>query len=264
MPDSVSHAAIVTGSATGIGRAVALALARRGWGVVLNYTSSSEAMAETEALCREAGGDPVVVRGDVADDGVCRSLAAAAGGRWGRLDGVVSNAGTTKFVAPGDLGALDRADFERIFSVNLIACWQLARASADLMRASGGGSIVTMSSLSAMTGAGSSPAYAASKAALNTLTLSLARALAPEIRVNALCPGYVDTRWSRRGIGEERYRAFRARLEDALPLGRMVAAEDVAEAAVWFLTGARAVTGQTLVVDSGEHLAGGLEVTRPS
>ena len=165
---------------------------------------------------------------------------------------------------PGDLEGLDRADFERIFSVNLVACWQLARASADLMRRSGGGSIVTMSSLSAFTGAGSSAAYSSSKAALNTLTLSLARALAPDIRVNSLCPGYVDTRWARRGIGDERYETFKMRLAEKLPLKRMVVADDVAEAAIWFLTAAGAITGQTLVVDAGEHLAGGLEVTTVS
>ena len=264
MSEKITHAAIVTGSATGIGRAIALGLSRLGWGVVLNYTTSAEAMAETEALCRESGGDPVVVRGDVAEDTVCRELVRVAAAEWDRLDGLVSNAGVTKFVVPGDLEGLDRADFERIFSVNLVACWQLVRASADLMRRSGGGSIVTMSSLSAFTGAGSSAAYSSSKAALNTLTLSLARALAPEIRVNALCPGYVDTRWSRRGIGDEHYETFRMRLAEKLPLKRMVVADDVAEAAIWFLTAAGAITGQTLVVDAGEHLAGGLEVTTDS
>ena len=256
--------AIVTGSATGIGRAIALALAARGWGLVLNYTTSEREMADTETACREAGGDPLVVRGDVADDALCRELAEAAARRWNRLDGLVSNAGVTKFVRADDLDGLDHSDFERIMRVNMVACWQLARASAGLMRESGSGSIVAISSLSAFTGAGSSAAYAASKAALNTLTLSLARVLAPEIRVNALCPGYVDTRWSRRRIGEEDYAAFSERLSAALPLRKMVTAEDVADAAIWLLTAARAVTGQAIVVDAGEHLLTGPNVMSAS
>ncbi len=252
--------AIVSGSATGIGRAIALGLSVRGWGVVLNYTTSEGEMADTLEACREAGGDPVVVRGDVAEDAVCRELVQTAAGRWNRLDGLVSNAGVTRFVEADDLDALDHDDFERILRVNLVACWQLARASADLMRASGSGSIVAMSSLSAFTGAGSSAAYAASKAALNTLTLSLARVLAPQIRVNALCPGYVDTRWSRRSLGDERYGAFRDRLNATLPLKAMVSADDVADAAIWLLVAARAVTGQAIIVDAGEHLLTGPNV----
>jgi len=262
MSDIDRRAAIVTGSATGIGRAIALHLARLGWGVVLNYTRSTDEMAETERLCREAGGDPVVVQGDVSDDAVCRAFTETAEKRWGRLDGLVSNAGVTKFVAPGAMDDLNREDFERIFGVNLVGCWQASRAAAPLMKRSGGGSIVTMSSLSAFTGAGSSAAYAASKAALNTLTLSLARALAPEIRVNAVCPGYVDTRWGRRGIGEDGYATFTTALTEQLPLKHMVVADDVAETVLWFLTGGTAITGQTLVVDAGEHLAGGISISK--
>ena len=264
MAAAVRKSAIVTGSATGIGRAVALRLARLGWGVALNYTRSADEMDETERLCREAGGDPVVVRGDVSEDTACRALAAAAEDRWGRLDGLVSNAGVTKFVAPGDLESLAKEDFERILGVNLVGCWQAARAAAPSMKRTGRGSIVAVSSLAAFTGAGSSAAYAASKAALNTLTLSLARMLAPEIRVNAVCPGYTDTRWGRRGLGDSRYEAFAAALTDRLPLGRMVSADDVAETVLWFLTGGAAVTGQTLAVDAGEHLMGGISIAKPA
>ncbi len=258
----VERAAVVTGSATGIGAATAIALAHLGWGVVLNYTRSTDEVRATEAACHEAGGDAVVVQGDVAQDATCRALAAAAQERWGRLDGLVSNAGITKFVAPGDMESLNREDFERIFGVNLIGCWQAVRAAAPLMRASGGGSVVVMSSLSGFTGAGSSAAYAASKGALVTMTLSLARALAPAIRVNAVCPGYVDTRWGRRGLGDEGYERFTAALTEQLPLRRMVTAEDVAESILWFLTGGRAITGQALVIDAGEHMAGGISIAK--
>lgn len=254
------YVAIVTGSVTGIGRAIALGLAARGWGLVLKYTTSEREMADTEAACHEAGGEPLIVRGDVAEDAVCRDLVRAAAGRWNRLDGLVSNAGVTKFVQADDLDGLDHSDFERILRVHMVACWQLARASADLMRSTGSGSVVAISSLSAFTGAGSSAAYAASKAALNTLVLSLARVLAPQIRVNALCPGYVDTRWSRRRIEEERYAEFKDSLNVTLPLKKMVNADDVADAAIWLLAAARAVTGQAIIVYAGEHLLTGPNV----
>jgi 3-oxoacyl-[acyl-carrier protein] reductase len=261
MAPTIERAALVTGSATGIGAAIARTLSALGWGVVLNYTRSEEDMRETEAACRDLGGDPVVVKGDIADDAVCRKLTQAARERWGRLDGVVNNAGVTKFVPHADMDNLNRADFEHIFGVNVIGTWQVTRAAAPLMKESGGGSVVLMSSLSGFTGAGSSAAYAASKAALNTLTLSLARALAPAIRVNAVCPGYVTTRWGRRGIGDAAYDKFCVALTQQLPLKKMVAPEDVAETVLWFLTGGRTVTGQTLVIDAGEHMAGGISIS---
>jgi 3-oxoacyl-[acyl-carrier protein] reductase len=130
----------------------------------------------------------------------------------------------------------------------------MARAAAPLLTASGAGAIVNISSHSAFTGLGSSMAYAASKGALNTLTLSLARALAPEVRVNAICPGFVDTRWTRGTMDEAAYETFKARVAESAPLKRMTMPEDVAEAALWFIEGGRAITGQFLVVDGGNHL----------
>jgi len=261
MTQDVERAAIVTGSATGIGAAIALALSTLGWGVVLNYTRSEDEVRATEAQCRKLGGDPVIVQGDIADDATCRALTEAARERWGRLDGLVNNAGVTKFVPHADMENLNREDFEHIFGVNVIGTWQVTRAAAALMRESGGGSVVVMSSLSGFTGAGSSAAYAASKAALNSLTLSMARGLAPDIRVNAVCPGYVTTRWGRRGIGDAAYEKFCAALTEQLPLQQMVGAQDVAETVLWFLTGGKTITGQTLVIDGGEHMAGGISIS---
>ena len=254
----MTRAAVVTGSATGIGAAVALALASRGWGVAINYTRSEHEARETVAACRAAGGNAVLCRGDVAVDADCRRIVATALDAFGRVDALVNNAGTTKFVAADDMDALDSADFDRIFAVNVRGAFQMTRAARTALEASGHGAIVNVSSYSGMNGLGSSLAYAASKGALNTLTKGLAHTLAPHVRVNAVCPGYADTRWARVGLQDEAYERFKASLEATLPLGRMPSAVDVAETVLWFLTAGRTVTGQLLVVDSGEHMAGGI------
>ena len=254
----VAKAAIVTGSATGIGAAVARALASFGWGVAINYTRSGREAAETAAACRAAGGEAVLCRADVAADADCRRLVATALEAFGCVDALVNNAGTTKFVAAADMDGLDAADFERIFAVNVLGAFQMTRAARTALEASGDGAIVNISSYSGMNGLGSSLAYAASKGALNTLTKGLAHTLAPRVRVNAVCPGYADTRWARVGLRDEAYERFKAGLEATLPLGCMPSAEDVAETVLWFLTAGRTVTGQLLVVDSGEHMAGGI------
>jgi NAD(P)-dependent dehydrogenase (short-subunit alcohol dehydrogenase family) len=257
----VQTAAIVTGSATGIGSAIAKRLATRGFGVLINYTRSEAEARATADACRAAGGAAVLSRGDVADDEACRRLAATALHEFGRIDVLVNCAGTTKFVPPKDLDSLSKADFERIFGVNVVGAFQMARAAAPALRASGNGSIVNISSYSSMSGLGSSLAYAASKGALNTLTKGLAHTLAPEIRVNAVCPGYVDTRWGRRGLDEAAYAAFKRKFESRVPLRAMPVADDVAEAVLWFAVGGRTVTGQLLVLDAGEHMAGGISIS---
>jgi 3-oxoacyl-[acyl-carrier protein] reductase len=251
----VTRAAIITGGATGIGAAIARALAARGWRVLVNYTKSEAEARATAEACNAAGGEALVARGDVARDADCQALVAQAIEAWGRLDALVNNAGTTKFVPAKNLEALTGDDFERIFAVNLKGAYQMARAAAPSLTASGAGAIVNISSHSAFTGLGSSMAYAASKGALNTLTLSLARALAPEVRVNAVCPGFVDTRWTRGSMDEAAYEAFKARVAESAPLKRMTMPEDVAEAALWLIEGGRAITGQLLVVDGGNHLS---------
>jgi 3-oxoacyl-[acyl-carrier protein] reductase len=250
----VTRAAVITGGATGIGAAIARALAARGWRVLVNYTKSEAEARATAESCAAAGGEALVARGDVSRDADCLALVAQALAAWGRLDALVNNAGITKFVPAKDLESLTGDDFERIFAVNLEGAYQMARAAAPLLTASGAGAIVNISSHSAFTGLGSSMAYAASKGALNTLTLSLARALAPEVRVNAICPGFVDTRWTRGTMDEAAYETFKARVAESAPLKRMTMPEDVAEAALWFIEGGRAITGQFLVVDGGNHL----------
>lgn len=253
---------IVTGSATGVGAATALGLARRGYAIVINYSKSEREAKECEAACQAAGAETLLCRSDVADDGACRSMVDAALGRWGRLDALVNNAGITSFAGSANWDALDARTFQKIFGVNVIGAFQMVRACAPHLKAAGG-SIVNISSIAGALGIGSSVAYIASKGALNSLTLHLARALAPEVRVNAVCPGLITTRWFVDGIGAENYEKLKAQYEQSTPLGRACTAQDVAEAVVWLIEGARTVTGEIILLDSGTHLGRAPAVVRP-
>ena len=249
--------AIVTGAATGIGAAVARRLAGHGWRVAVGYRESAAAARTVAAECERLGGAALAARADVSDDAGCRALADAALGRWGRIDALVNNAGATKFVAAQDLDGLNAVDFERIFAVNLLGAWQMTRAAAPALAASGRGAVVNVSSHSGISGTGSSLAYAASKGALNTLTLGLARTLAPAVRVNAVCPGYVETDWARRALDDDAFDALKERMREVSPLKRVTQADDVAEVVAWLVEGAAAITGQLLVIDGGTHLTVG-------
>ncbi|HYJ17912.1 MAG TPA: SDR family NAD(P)-dependent oxidoreductase [Burkholderiales bacterium] len=245
---------IVTGSATGTGAACAIQLARKGARVVVNYTKSESEAKDTADKCKAAGTEAIVVQGDVALDADCRKLAQAALDKWGRIDGLVNNAGITKFAAHADLDALGAEDFQRLYAVNVIGPYQMIRACTPAMKKQGNASIVNVSSISGVRGIGSSVAYIASKGALNAMTLSLARALGPEIRVNAICPGLIETRWHLSRFSTEDYAKFKANYEKTVPLGKAASADDVAEVAVWLLEGAAQVTGETILVDGGLHL----------
>jgi len=181
-------------------------------------------------------------------------MAEAALDKWGRIDGLVNNAGTTKVAFNhADLAALSAQDFQDIYAVNVIGTYQMIRAVEPAMRKQGQGSIVNVSSIAAVTGTGTSVAYAASKGALNTMTLSLARVLGPQIRVNAVCPGFVETRWLRGALGE-RYEVARARTAANSPLQKTCTPEDISRAILWLLEGADLVTGEFIIVDGGMHL----------
>ncbi len=247
---------IVTGSATGLGSAVAQRLASKGAKVVINYTKSETEAKATAEACEGLGGEAMLCRADVSDDGDCRRMVSATVERFGRVDGLVNNAAQSLIVPHTDLEALSGDDFLRIFSVNVVGPYQMVRAVAPHMKKQGKGAIVNISSVSGMTGSGSSIAYAVSKGALNTMTFSLARALAPEIRVNAVCPGVMQTRWWREGLGEERYETFIEQYARSAPLQTAGTPEAVADPVVWLLEGAEHVTGETLLVDAGTHLGG--------
>ena len=246
--------AVVTGGGTGIGAAVVRLLASRGVRSVINYANSRD---EAEALAAEVGG--VAVRADVAEDADCRQLAAAAVAAFGRVDFLVNNAGRTKFAAHEDLEALSADDFIDVYRLNTIAPFQMVRALAPAMREGGVGAVVNVASVAGMFGNGSSVAYAASKGALVTMTRSLARVLAPAIRVNAVAPGYVGTGWFEKRLGEEGFAALNAKMAAATPMRMAAMAEDVAGPIVALLDPAmRAVTGEVTLIDAGSHLDVGL------
>jgi 3-oxoacyl-[acyl-carrier protein] reductase len=222
--------------------------------VTINYSRSETEARDVAAACKAAGGDAIVVRGDVSSDADCRELAATTLAAWGRIDGLINNAGMTMFVQHADLDGLDAADFQRIFAVNVIGPFQMIRAVAKSMQAQGRGAVVNISSIAGSMGDGSSVAYAASKGALNTMTLSLARALAPAIRVNTVCPGLVDTRWGRDALGDAAFETRQQVYAAGAPLRSVVSADDVADATIWLLESAAKVTGELITVDSGWHL----------
>lgn len=255
-------AVIVTGSATGVGAAAASMLAEKGCHVVINYTRSEKEARETQAECEKLGVETLLVQADVSKDEDCRRLAKETLDRWGRIDGLINNAGTTKFARPRDLEALTAEDFQRIFSVNVVGAFQMTRAVAPAMQKAGQGAIVNISSIAGIYGNGSSIAYSASKAALNNMTLALARSLGPEIRVNAVCPGFIQSRWLRNGLGEKTYEALAEAQKQGTPLKKAGTPEDMAEVAVWLLEGANLVTGETITVDAGLHLMIGVAARR--
>ena len=249
-----SRAAIVTGASSGIGAAVARELARRGVAVLVNYAHNRAAAEAVAAECRALGAPAAIACGDVATDADCRALAAAALAEFGRIDYLVNNAGVSKFVAHAKLDGLDAADFARIFAVNVTGAFQMIRATLPALRAHGQGAVVNVASIAGTCGIGSSVAYAASKAALLNMTVSLARALAPAVRVNAVAPGFVDTPWHAAGMGTERYHKALASVAEGTPLKAVTQPAEVAEPVVWLLTGAQHVTGEALHVDAGLHL----------
>ena len=247
---------VVTGASTGLGRAIAVETAARGARtVVVNYARSSAEAEETGRQVEAHGAQAVLVQGDVASDEDCRRIAAAAE-PFGRIDALFNNAGTTTFAAHGDMEKVSADDFLRLYAVNVVGAFQMIRAARALLEAAPQpGAVVNTASIAGVTGIGSSVPYAASKGALNTMTLSLARALAPRVRVNAVCPGFIDTPWFGKGIGEEGAARVRANAAASTPLKAASQPEDIAAAAVFLASPhSRHVTGETLLVDAGSHL----------
>ncbi|MEM7524540.1 MAG: SDR family oxidoreductase [Pseudomonadota bacterium] len=254
--------ALVTGGGTGLGRSMSLKLAEMGADVVVNYSRSETDAEATTAEIRALGRKAEVVGADVSTTEGCAKLAGAVADlSGGTLDILVNNAGVTKHARDhGDLSALTKDDFLRLYEVNVVGpflCLQaLKPALVAAAEATGRASaVLNTSSIAGVMGIGSSVAYAASKGALNTMTLSLARGLAPSIRVNSVCPGFIGTRWFKDAMDEEAYAAQVAAVEASTPLQAASGPDDVADAALFFVTdAARHVTGELLLVDAGLHL----------
>ena len=253
MSNDVRKVAIVTGSATGVGAAAAIMLAERNCNVVINYTRSKDDAEETAATCRSKGVEAITFQADVSEDDDCRAMVQATIDEWGRIDYLINNAARTKFNPFPQMDGVNKQDFLDIYAVNVVGPYQMIRAVEPHMRKNGG-AIVNDSSIGGVTGIASSIPYAASKAALNLMTKSLAHVLGPEIRINTVVPGMIQTRWLKGGLGDEDYEKMLAVTAEGLPLKKVATAEEVAEVLVWFLFGASVVTGETLIVDSGLHL----------
>ncbi|MGE0796801.1 MAG: SDR family NAD(P)-dependent oxidoreductase [Lautropia sp.] len=257
----MSKVAIVTGSATGLGAACAIELAARGWNIVVNYSKSRHEAEETLAKVQGHGVEAMLVQANISQDADCRRLAAAAVEKWGRIDGLINNAAVTKFQKTGDLEDVTPEDFAHILGTNVTGTYMMTRAVYPTMKKQWEedqerGAVVNISSIAGGTGNGSSIPYSASKGAINTMTLGLARWLAPAVRVNTVCPGVVQGRWLRDGMGETEYENMMERMIETTPLRLAGTAEQSAEAAVFLLTSGTAITGEILFVDAGSHLGG--------
>lgn len=240
--------AIITGGGTGIGRACALAFAAEGARVAVNYSRSREAAEQTAAECAAAGGEGMAIQADVSHPAEIEALVAQTLERWQQVDVLVNNAGTTTFAAYDDLHAMTEAVWDRLLAVNVKAVFFACRAVAPHMKRAGRGSIVNVASIAGLRPVGSSVAYCASKAAALSVTQTLATALAPEIRVNAIAPGFIETRWH-----EGREEAARG-TQAQTPLRRNGTPEDVAQAALFLAASGSFVTGEIIVVDGGRFL----------
>lgn len=244
-------AAIVTGGGTGVGRSTALKLASLGCNVLINYSRSRDEAEATVAEIRALGVQGSAIEADVVDDAACRRMVSTALAEFGRLDILVNNAATTAFIPLDDLEAVGLDDWNRIFNTNVLGVFQCIRAAREALVKAGDAEIVNVSSIAGLLGVGSSIPYCASKAALNNLTISMSRVLAPQVRVNAVAPGLITSRWLKDGLGDEAYEAYLARTIERAPLHRVCAPDDVADLIVNIITGPDLITGQILPIEGG-------------
>ena len=243
------RAALITGASTGIGRAAAVALATAGFDVAINYSRSREAACVTARQAQAKGAKTLLFPCDVSDEPAVRNMLAAVEREFGRLDALVNNAGTTTSVKPNDLEGLSIEEWDRVFAVNVRGVFQVTRAAVPMLKAAHGSIVNTASIVGLRPGPQPLP-YAASKAAVVNLTKLLALNLAPEIRVNAVAPGWMEGDWMVRML-KDRYKDLMARRARSTPLGRVATAEDVAEVIVNLITSNRFVNGEIVVIDGG-------------
>lgn len=243
---------VVTGASTGLGREIARGVAQAGARVVVvNFARSASEAEDTARLVREAGAEAILAQGDVGCEEDCRRIAASAEA-YGRIDALFCNAGISR---AGSFDSLQADDFAETYRINVIGAFQMARAARSLLEASASGAIVNTSSLAGVTGNGSSLAYTASKGGLNTLGKALAIALAPKIRVNTICPGFIDTEWFARNEPPGGVERLREHIRASTALQTVSTPQDVAGAALFLgSSAARHITGETLVIDAGMRL----------
>ena len=251
---SSNKVAIITGGSRGVGAATARLLASKGWNITITCTSSMDDAENVVKECEKLGAEAIAITADVSEDNSCVQTAQETIEKWGRIDALVNNAGTTKFVFNhADLDGLNAEDFLHIYKVNVVGPFQMVRACKEMLLKSENPSIVNISSIAGIKGLGSSLAYASSKGALNTMTKSMARNLGP-IRVNAICPGFIQGDWLRNGMGDDLYNAALENLTNNTPLKLTVTPEQVAEGIYSFIDINTVVTGETMLMDGGHHL----------
>jgi 3-oxoacyl-[acyl-carrier protein] reductase len=250
MSPSERRVVLITGGGTGVGRACALRFADLGYDVVINYSRSETDAMQTMGDVQSRGASALAIRCDVSDDDGVRGMIRQLAERFGRLDVLVNNAATTNFVEHRDLDGLSEAMWDRMLAVNLKGPFFVTRAAAELLRRSERGSVVNIASVAGIVGTGSSIAYCASKGGLITMTKSLARVLAPNVTVNAVCPGPIDSRWIREGNPNWDLDKMVA----DYPIPRAAHPDDIADAVVYFADANSLATGQVLTVDGGQTL----------
>jgi 3-oxoacyl-[acyl-carrier protein] reductase len=242
--------ALVTGGATGIGRAAVLHLARAGFDLALNYRTSAEAARAVAAEAEASGAKVLLLAGDVADDVQVRAMLKQVEAAFGGLEALINNAGTTISTPAKDLDAVRVEDWDRVFAVNVRGPFLVTRAAVPLLKRGENPSIVNTASIVGLRPGPQPLPYAASKAAIVSLTKQLAGALSPEIRVNAVAPGWMEGEWMERMLGDN-YQRLMERRAKATPLGRCVTADDVAETMLSLILSNRFVTGEIIVIDGG-------------
>ena len=251
---SSNKVAIITGGSRGVGAATARLLASKGWNITITCTSSMDDAENVVKECEKLGVEATAITADVSEDNSCVQTAQETIEKWGRIDALVNNAGTTKFFFNhADLDGLNAEDFLHIYKVNVVGPFQMVRACKEMLLNSENPSVVNISSIAGIKGLGSSLAYASSKGALNTMTKSMARNLGP-IRVNAICPGFIQGDWLRNGMGDDLYNAALENLTNNTPLKLTVTPEQVAEGIYSFIDINTVVTGETMLMDGGHHL----------
>jgi len=242
-------AALVTGGATGIGKSAVLALARAGYDVAINYRSSETAARATAREAENLGAKALLVKCDVSDEAGVRSMLDSINKTFGRLDVLINNAGTTASWKARDLDSLSLDEWDRVFAVNVRGLFQVTRAAAPLLRVNKGCVVNTASIVGLRPGPQPLP-YAASKAAVVNLTKTLAWNLGPEIRVNAVAPGWMEGDWMKRML-KDKYEDLMGKRAKSTPLKRVVTADDVAQTMMSLIDSNRFVTGEVIVIDGG-------------
>ncbi|MBJ57168.1 MAG: oxidoreductase [Rickettsiales bacterium] len=244
-----SKVALVTGASKGIGAAIALLLAKNKYKVIINYSKSDIDAKKVLKACNKFS-ESILIKADVTADKDCKKIGKLIKKKFGYINVLINNAGKTKFVEFNDFNGLNAQDFIDIYKCNVISIFQMVRVCKEYLLKTKEPKIINISSVAAL-GLGSSIAYACSKGAVNSLSLSLARTLAPKISVNTICPGYVSTSWH----GNSKNVQKKSRInENFVPLKKSATAEDIAHRIMWFVDSKNLITGETIYVDGGYHL----------